>query len=363
MWKSKTGIVVLLGVLALLAGCGKEEPDVTGKPAVNLTETDIAQAPALDLVAGEPWSNTSGSSGGTELSLQAYGLAGGSYQMTQGQYVVYSVGLGAGETLSTQVTPTDAAGDTDLYVYRGTTLVKSSYRSLGYVDSVLYPSLSQLSTTYYVKAYCYSGTCRFRLSVAKGDATAFTTAGVYVNQRSFTGTVSTKPCVIGRTLPMGECMCSDASGAMAVVNAGKRRVTEKESVARDLYVNTNLSGGAANRTALGTRLVSVYGFGACTEVFNGSTFLNTLKSSLRSGYAVLFRSTGLSVYGHYVLALGYRISNGRYQLLINDPFGKWVSQTYWYPSNSTSVLSNTGENIWVDFEAARASGASVIVCQ
>lgn len=234
--------------------------------------------------------------------------------------------------------------------------MRSSTRGTGYVDQLYLTAF--YGRTYYIRLYCASGTCAFSTQIGKGDSTAFTAGGIYLNQRSFV-TRSGK-CVINGVQNDGECMCAPSSSAMAIVMAGKRPVSALRSVAVDLYT-TNSAGGSANRAALKPYLEANYGY-SCSETYYGSSMLSAIKTAVLHGRHVTFRSPVFSGPGHYVQVRGYSRFNGRDYLLVNDPNGAWASPGLWSPKNGTDPRSAAGDSRYYDYLTINNSNASVIVC-
>lgn len=306
-----------------------------------------------------------------EIEEAAYSYLGPvGVTLATGQSKVYPVTVGAGDVLVAQVVPASEVGNANLAVFDRDpsaafavpVLLAQSSRAAGYVDGVFLPRPVGATTTYYAKVICASGPCSFTVHVGAGDRTTFRMGSTYLNQRSFLSASGKCKSSGGATLRDGDCMCAPASAASRLVLDGKRKVSELRTVAEDLF-KTNLWGGAADRTALMNRLVRSYGYNRCAETsYESGAMLETLKTELRAGAFVLFRSKRLTSAGHYVVARGFQTVNGRSHVFVDDPFGAWLSLDR-YSLNGDSPSSAVGQSRSYDYLNASGPGSSVIVCK
>lgn len=351
---------------ALLIGCGL--------PTGGSVDESFDIEP-LQLEPGDLWQRSTKEPSAPGIYASAFQFSQMSWApFAAGKAKVLTVEAGRGETLSIHATPLAASGNLDIFLYdKDPTLpwspvasVAQSTRAAGYVDQIYFTTAtSAASRVYYVKLSCTSGTCAFTTQIGKGDATAFTAGGTYLNQRSFPGPgkAASGNCRLNGVIKAdGECMCAPVSAAMGVVMAGKVPHTELRNTAVALFSTNVPNDGAANRYALMQRLKSSYSYASCQEYTNASTLLSTLKQSLRSGSMVLFRSPRFSASGHYVQVRGYSSVNSRDTLLVNDPYGAWSSFTTWNPPNSTDASSANGDSRFYEYLRLADPGASLIVC-
>jgi hypothetical protein len=96
--------------------------------------------------------------------------------------------------------------------------------------------------------------------------------------------------------------------------------------------------------------------------YESGAMLETLKTELRAGALVLFRSKRLTSAGHYLTVRGFHTVNGRSQVFVDDPFGAWWSLDS-YSLNGDSALSVVGQSRSYDYLNASGPGSSIIVCK
>lgn len=339
---------------------------------------DIGSAESVFLNAGDLWERGTGDS--SAIGVQSYGSQLSSMTwvpIKAGTAKVLAIDIAAGETASVHSTPLNVNGNLDVFLYDGNPLVPNAWgprvtsvaqstRATGFVDQIYFTAPATSATrTYYVKLSCTSGTCAFSTQIGKGNATAFTTGGIYLNQRSFIPPVGQQPsgkCLLNNaTYADGECMCAPVSAAMGLILGGKRPLSELRSAASDLFTTNNSSGGA-DRTKLMRRLETTYGYSRCSETSNKATMLDSLKTGLRAGNMVIFRSATFSAYGHYVFVRGYGFTNGRTNIMVDDPYGAWSKPGLWLPPNSKDVSSTNGMARPYDYQTLTTGDASIIIC-
>lgn len=80
---------------------------------------------------------------------------------------------------------------------------------------------------------------------------------------------------------------------------------------------------------------------------------NTIRSEIDAGRPLFILSTKVT-YGHYFTVVGYSYhpSNGKREIIVNDPFGRWTGVYNSYDINTTSPDSHKGYWQTYDFDAA-----------
>jgi hypothetical protein len=381
-WKAQLGRVLLVAVVASVSGgCGADlsggdaedvgTDRVKGEPP-GLTEADIANATFLNLEPGVSWEmrareeatmdeDTPELDPQTLTTISAKSWA----PLSTGQWETVSFSLSSTESLAAYVHPYNEVGDIDLYLYKWNpatlswNFVKSSVNVSGYFDLIFTPPyVSGWEGQYYLQMYCFMGPCSFGSYITKGDDQDFHTQSVYLNQRSFT--TNTNSCKNDSNVWVadGECMCADASAAMALVADGKRKISQLASSAQDLFDNTNEANGAANRWALMNRLKANYGYTNCSDLTLNES---NIRYYLRYKWLVLLRSPKFSSAGHYVQLRGYKTESGVFKVRVNDPYGVWSSKNVWSPKNTTSA--GYGNDTVIQLSLLKDPSASLVVCK
>ncbi|MCU0606934.1 MAG: carboxypeptidase regulatory-like domain-containing protein, partial [Candidatus Edwardsbacteria bacterium] len=145
---------------------------------VTATTAGVAGSPrtvAVSQAAGTSGQNDAGSGGdagntfatATQVSSGSWS---GCYLDATDRNDYYSFSVTSGQVVKVRVTPPSSA-DYDLYLYNGSqTQLKSSTRSAGLVDSIVYTAT--VSGTFYAKAYQYSGTGNYSLLISVSGGTA-----------------------------------------------------------------------------------------------------------------------------------------------------------------------------------------------
>jgi hypothetical protein len=288
-----------------------------------------------------------------------------SISLSTNQTRVFPLAITSGEVLAAHIVPDNVIGDTDLTLYdkdptapfNFPAKLKTSRRGSGYVDGFFWPRPMGGSTTVYLEVKCFQGPCSVKAYYGVGDSNNFRLGGVYVNQRSWQNQY-------GKCGPYanGECMCAPSSAANRLVLDGKRRIDQIRASAEDLFT-TNAASGAADRTALTGKLKQSYGYSLCgEEPYTSPQFLNVLKSELRAGSMVLFRSNKLMPDGHWVDVRGIDSSSGTTKLYVDDPYGEFLS-TGNYNKNSTSQSSALGMGKLYSLSSIANNNASIIYCR
>lgn len=382
-WRMRLGRALILAMITLLPGAGCV-PDLSEEDAdevagwtkdcpTGITKQDLAEAISPDLRPGAPWEATTSEEmdpqvGGpdahplalTTINAQSWA------PLSTGQSKTVTFTLSATESMAAYAEPYDEFGDIDLELYKGNagtaswSFVKSSVNGTGYIDSIFTPPYtSGWEGTYSVKLYCRKGPCNFGSYVTKGDDQDFNTLSVYLNQRSFKTNTNSCTNAAGAWVADGECMCSDASAAMALVAGGKRRTSELTSSAQDLFDNTNYPDGGANRSALMDRLKANYGYAECSDLPLDEA---NIRFNLRYKSLVLLRSPKFSDAGHYVQVRGYKTEGGVFKVRVNDPYGAWSSKNVWSPPNEKNS-TGYGQDSVIQLSLLQDPGASLVVCK
>ena len=276
--------------------------------------------------------------------------------LSAGQYRDYTITINANEIPNAWAIPINETGNLDVRLYRGTVLVSSSSKPVGYVERILLPPASYSTGTYLIRFLCMSGTCSYSGIIGKSDNNKLTRWLPYENQRSHLNR-SGRCRINGVTQADGECACADASAAMQITADGKRRLSDKKRIVDLLFpvVNTGAD-GAAIADNLKNLLTSSYGYSNCYYA-SGSSLYSQLQSALQSGFFVvmsLYMNTG----GHFVSVHGFDTSISPYKVLISDPYGA-LSGTTWSSFNGTTDSSSSGANRWINWSALSPNRALI----
>lgn len=354
--------LLLLGMVAL-SGCEGESTrfDESALEKPSMPEPTAAESEAalqVEVAAGALWSYDLPVSQNGRLeqalaptSRDRWINAG----LSAGQSMLFSLALDVGDTLHASHAPTTSLGDVDVQVTDPAGVrVAASAHATGWVDQVFYTARAAGNHT--VRLYCFATPCGSHFVLGRGNDTGFLTAGEYFNQRSRTQVNRRCTNSAGAWIADGECMCAPSSFAMGLVSRGLRRVADLGAIVTDLFT-TNGADGAANRASLMNRLRDVYGI-PCREVTRNA--YPEIKTALRAGRVVVFRSPAFSGAGHYVHVRGF---SGQGTLVVDDPYGAWSRRNVWDPSNTTGAFSTNGVGRSYPWASIWAAGASVVICQ
>ena len=151
--------------------------------------------------------------------------------------------------------------------------------------------------------------------------------------------------------PEGHLKCGVASVVMLLALTGRVARDTDTLAAGAAYLWEMYGAPTGVRTI--TKIVDDQGLAGRLACMGPSEAWARLTKQVDAGYPGLILTTRLtkSGSGHYVVFLGYREQEGRRQVLVYDPYGRWRGPGRGYRRNDSTVGSR-GEAVYYDFEAA-----------